>query len=1007
MDPSGNDQHWAQASKRRRLNHPPNGWQSGDDEGGQAPPPWLPAPTSDRHRLHRPSENDKIPNTLPSVQNSASITSSAGFATSYGGQTPRHFLPTLANQVGYTHFARTLPPLPTLEPTKCSWSSPYGGATSLSLNDKTAYQHPGAQLGRTSHDAMFILPKPPTSMKGSYPAGVYNNSERDTEPEYSSSISGPEETDTTMSKVVCFGMVQLIPGKCDKDMLATTVSPFMVQIVSSDRFVTADGTERSGRIAAEHGQMIQSLLEESSIQLFAMCTLDAEQTVRKANRITSQLFRPCTLGLTIYGPEDMFEDIGVWFQEYGVYLQDSSKSLLLEDIPNRPDLLDLLSHGDELEEAQQPALICTELKKHQKQALTFMLRRERGWTFEEKQTDLWEYLDVDHGEYFINRVSGAHQNEEPPPFYGGIIADPMGLGKTLTMISLVATDLNRNLAGDFALDMSEETKPRVSATLIVIPPPLIGTWEEQLSQHVVPGGMKFWRHHAKTRLNDVKELDGINVVFTTYQTVSADRKPANRSAPSILFSVRWRRIILDEAHFIRNGGTKMARATCELDSVSRWAVTGTPIQNGLGDLQAQLKFIRVYPYDDPKQFETDISRLWKSGEDDEAVKRLKRLSACILLRRSKATISLPARRDMTCAVDFSREERATYDEAREQTITKIDEALHAGSESSRAGVYVNVLQQIESLRLICDLGLHYHTRRNRNTAQSTSASDDWAAAAQQTFNIQREMGPIVCLQCSSTTSLTESLLGDSHDSSSSRQEPQFFRCLRFACGECVQKLQRAKQVPSCGHKPSCLVAPVSVNHSVMEEVSATVLDAVSAPQTALPSKIQALVTDIKAAPADVKCVVFSTWRLTLDVVEKGLGNAGIRSSRFDGSVPQKERQSVVDRFRADPGVRVMLLTLSCGAVGLTLTVASRAYLMEPHWNPTLEEQALARIHRLGQTREVTTVRFYIRDSFEERVIELQNDKKQLARVLLSPHDGGQGTQRDDSFGDLHKLRALL
>ncbi|SPQ24421.1 6db613db-62c9-4e99-888c-c9372a6443fe [Thermothielavioides terrestris] len=306
----------------------------------------------------------------------------------------------------------------------------------------------------------------------------------------------------------------------------------------------------------------------------------------------------------------------------------------------------------------------------------------------------------------------------------------------------------------------------------------------------------------------------------------------------------------------------MARAACELDSVSRWAVTGTPIQNRISDLAAQLKFIRAYPYNDPKQFEADISRLWKSGEDEETAKRLKCLSACLLLRRAKATISLPARRDMTCPVDFSREERAAYDEAREQTITRIDEALHTDSEASRAGVYVNVLQQIESLRLICNLGLHYRTRRN----------------------------------------------------------------------------------------------------------------------------------------------LFSTWRLTLDVVEKGLESAGIRTIRFDGNVAQKERQSVVDRFKADPGIRVMLLTLSCGAVGLTLTVASRAYLMEPHWNPTLEEQALARIHRIGQTREVTTVRFYIRDSFEERVMELQNVKQQLARVLLSPHDGDQG---DDSFGGLHKLRALL
>jgi SNF2 family DNA or RNA helicase len=89
---------------------------------------------------------------------------------------------------------------------------------------------------------------------------------------------------------------------------------------------------------------------------------------------------------------------------------------------------------------------------------------------------------------------------------------------------------------------------------------------------------------------------------------------------------------------------------------------------------------------------------------------------------------------------------------------------------------------------------------------------------------------------------------------------------------------------------------------------------------------------------------------------------------------------------------------------LTLTEASRAYLMEPHWNPTIEEQALARIDRIGQIRQVTTVRFYIRDSFEERVMEVQESKKNLAGVLLSGHDGGHA---DDSLGALHRLRALL
>lgn len=97
-------------------------------------------------------------------------------------------------------------------------------------------------------------------------------------------------------------------------------------------------------------------------------------------------------------------------------------------------------------------------------------------------------------------------------------------------------------------------------------------------------------------------------------------------------------------------------------------------------------------------------------------------------------------------------------------------------------------------------------------------------------------------------------------------------------------------------------------------------------------------------------VVFSTWRLTLDLIKAELDKENIPSTRFDGKIPQKDRQSVVETFESDPSIRVMLLTLSCGAVGqvtahlqrlfkqtpltlhsLTLTAASRAYLMEPHW----------------------------------------------------------------------------
>lgn len=119
------------------------------------------------------------------------------------------------------------------------------------------------------------------------------------------------------------------------------------------------------------------------------------------------------------------------------------------------------------------------------------------------------------------------------------------------------------------------------------------------------------------------------------------------------------------------------------------------------------------------------------------------------------------------------------------------------------------------------------------------------------------------------------------------------------------------------------------------------------------------------------------------MVERALDQVGIGSVRFDGRVSSRDREVALERFRDDPQARVMLITTSCGAVGcelspsrperllltptsrLDLTAASRAYLLEPQWNPTTEEQALARVHRMGQQRPVTTIRFIVKDSFEE------------------------------------------
>ncbi|KAI1208369.1 SNF2 family N-terminal domain-containing protein [Annulohypoxylon truncatum] len=833
------------------------------------------------------------------------------------------------------------------------------------------------------------------------------------------------------SETVCFGMISHISGTCELLGIFDILPEFPVQLDSSDRFSIKGDEKMDGRIQSIHGQMIQGLLDEQTLDLHVNCVLNTQPARSKSFRKLNLL--QCTLEITIYGPMDLYDEIGSWFQDYEIYLQDprtchldvkyynpqrlssdnlescplvsevinmTSSLIPLQHVAEQTDMLDVLSNRADLEETPQPEAIRTTLKRHQKQALTFILGREKGSVNAKGCKDIWETVINDQGRVFVNTIANTCQTEEPPQFNGGIIADPMGLGKTLVMIALTTTDVDPRY-GLRALDTEEEIERfSTPATLIIIPPPLIGSWEEQLTGHVFGDRLKFCRHHGKTRLRSLAELQNMNVVLTTFHTVSAEWKGNARADDSILFAVRWRRIILDEAHFIRNGNSRMSQAVCALESDSRWAVTGTPIQNRLTDLATLLKFIRAHPYDDPRRFEADISNLWKVGEEEEAVRRLKRLSTFLLFRRPKGTINLPPRRDLLLPIDFNQEERQVYDGMRNQVITRIDEALHDATRAPRTGSYCNALQQIESLRLFSNLGLHYHSR-NQKDGSLLSVPEEWPKVAQRTFDSQREITPFVCMQCSSAVELAEEWLNGSNVI---RQSGQFFECLKYVCGDCVDKIHRRKRPVSCGHVPSCAVAPVSTNSTTLEETPDLVAAEMGSPSAGLSSKIKALVTDLKSGSVGVKCVVFSTWRLTLDIVQAGLNDAGIRSIRFDGKVPQKDRQSAIDSFRTDPSIRVMLLTLSCGAVGLTLTVASRAYLMEPHWNPTLEEQALARVHRLGQTEEVTTVRLYIRDSFEEQVMQVQESKKQLAGVLLSPHDG---KNTDNSLAGLEKLRALL
>ncbi|KAF2243734.1 hypothetical protein BU26DRAFT_523326 [Trematosphaeria pertusa] len=152
------------------------------------------------------------------------------------------------------------------------------------------------------------------------------------------------------------------------------------------------------------------------------------------------------------------------------------------------------------------------------------------------------------------------------------------------------------------------------------------------------------------------------------------------------------------------------------------------------------------------------------------------------------------------------------------------------------------------------------------------------------------------------------------------------------------------------------------------------------------TKIRQLLTILEKETDGHKVIVFSQFTSMLDLIEPFLRRAGYNFTRYDGSMRNDLREASLHRLRNDKRTRVLLCSLKCGSLGLNLTAASRVVIMEPFWNPFVEEQAIDRVHRLNQTVDVTVYRLSIHDSVEERILELQEAKRKLAEAAI---EGGK------------------
>lgn len=245
----------------------------------------------------------------------------------------------------------------------------------------------------------------------------------------------------------------------------------------------------------------------------------------------------------------------------------------------------------------------------------------------------------------------------------------------------------------------------------MLPNAVLDQWRAELKAKIRPA----YRpavivHHGTTKVTSFEQLLAYDVVLTTFHTIAHEYKSmlahSNSDRSEYVFyspKSKFHRIILDEAQNAKNRNTLLSRGACEIDATYRWCLSGTPIQNNPGELQTLLKFLRVKPYDDRRQFMKDIGQALSVGDPDPiAIQRLQKLLNSVLLRRTKDTLmdakpifELPEKQVNIVKIPLSRPDRAVYD-VLEQSARAQARAMLRDKDFS-----CSLLQMITKLKQAC------------------------------------------------------------------------------------------------------------------------------------------------------------------------------------------------------------------------------------------------------------------------------------------------------------------
>ncbi|QYS97699.1 hypothetical protein H0G86_004920 [Trichoderma simmonsii] len=604
----------------------------------------------------------------------------------------------------------------------------------------------------------------------------------------------------------------------------------------------------------------------------------------------------------------------------------------------------------------------THLKDHQMDGVKFILSRE-DWSFCHNTNR--ELLGI------IDSRLCCLVSQNSTPCLGGILADVMGLGKTLTMLSAVVC--TKAAATEYCCgSIATKGAPKLTkSTLVVLPSrQVLDSWDIEMKSRFAPVALTVGHFHGDNRAKMSEQLLQYDVILTTYHTLVADWK-----GQKVLHDFFWFRIVLDEAHCIKNELTQMFKAAESLEAQRRWCLTGTPIQNNLHDLRAMLKFLRHGPLSIAKIFDKNIIGPIREEKDD-SLRNLRLLLRSVCLRRGGEHLNIPKPIYEIISVNLSPAEEAEYQKILKDCQLQFDKQICEDSEPKTQAL---IFAAIMKLRRLCNNGT---IRLGPDGPLIPECSGQWNLSTRKEPESRTNDG---CELCDTTEEgFLEGidncpLCGQplSLPTIPRSQDLGLDPCISFSNNQCT-RWPRLNVSASMGSKED------TPNISPLARALA---DGYS-------SKLMTVTQNIlkSSSVSGAKSIVFTSWRDTIDILGAMLADRGVLFAKIDGRTSLTERTMNIAEFQHSPKISVLLMTINSGAVGLTLTQASQVHIVEPHWNPAIENQAIARALRIGQTRPVTIFKYITENTVEKGIINLQKKKIHLARISLD--DNAEGDKED-------------